>query len=405
MKRPTLAFAAAACILASSAAWAASTRVVVFKGGTTAEQRRNQIEALGGKLLRDYNFVNEALGEFGGRSIESLSTELPGKAPNATAIEDNKTSYWLSGQTYAPFPAVSGMISRARWAAAGEEREIAYAKTSVPGGAGGIPWGVERVNAPAAWKKGLDGTGVKIGVVDTGVDLTHPDLAANIGGGFNALIESAGANDDNGHGTHVAGTVAGAGANNVYGVAPKARIYAAKVLSAHGYGELAGIVSGVNWAIGQRVNVINMSLGNGNEAAALKQAVQYAHDAGIAVVCAAGNSAGPVDYPAAYPGAIAVSASDSGDALTSSSNRGPEIAFIAPGANIYSACMGGAYCEMSGTSMSSPHAAGLAALAYQAGAANADEALKMLKAAAVRLPSPGAQEQGAGLIDAAKIGK
>jgi len=144
-----------------------------------------------------------------------------------------------------------------------------------------IPWGIARVNASAAWAKGLDGSGIKVGIVDTGIDLTHPDLAGNIADSYNAIDNSLSANDDHGHGTHVAGTIAGMGVGDkgVYGVAPKARIYAAKVLNANGNGSLANVVDGINWTVGQNVNVINMSIGADAGSDALAQAVQAAHDA------------------------------------------------------------------------------------------------------------------------------
>ena len=125
--------------------------------------------------------------------------------------------------------------------------------------------------------------------------------------------------------------------------------------------------------------------------------------AAIAIVCAAGNDSGPVNYPAKYPQAIAISASDSSDKIASFSSRGAEIVIIAPGVSIYSTKKGGGYTSMSGTSMACPHAAGLAALAVGAGAKTAEEVRTALRAAATPLPNLKPTDQGAGMVDAGKI--
>ena len=409
MKKTALALALG--LIASCAM--AATRIVVFKNGTTAQQRKSQVEALGGKLVADYEYINESLADFGDMPTRSLSLDMARSAPDATVIDENRTRDWLQGGVYPPLAPVSGIISQARMASDSEPpAPVAEAAFSgvMADAKYRLPWGVERVNAKGAWKKGLDGSGVKVAVLDTGIDFNHPDLAPNIAGNYNALNHDAAARDDHGHGTHVAGTVAGVGDNDVFGVAPKAKIYAVKVLNARGSGNTAGIVDGINWTIGQHVNVINMSLGDKvggeDDVPAFRQAVKAAHDAGIAVVCAAGNDYGAaVNIPAAYPDAIAVSASSYSNDLARFSNKGPQIKFIAPGSGIHSAKAGGGYTFMDGTSMSSPHVAGLAALAYQAGAAGPDQAMEMLRAAALKLHSLKDNEQGFGLVNAEKIGK
>jgi len=146
-----------------------------------------------------------------------------------------------------------------------------------------------------------------------------------------------------------------------------------------------------------------MSLGGGSGTEALKLIMEKAHEAGIAIVCAAGNDSGPVNYPAKYPQAIAISASDSGDKIASFSSRGAEIVIIAPGVSVYSTKKGGGYTSMSGTSMACPHAAGLAALAVGAGANGAEAVRAALKNAATPLPGLTPVQQGAGLVDAFKL--
>jgi len=132
--------------------------------------------------------------------------------------------------------------------------------------------------------------------------------------------------------------------------------------------------------------------------------VDKAKESGITVVCAAGNDSGPVNYPAKYDSVIAVSALGTDDKIAYFSSRGPEIDFIAPGVSVYSTYKGGGYKTMSGTSMASPHVAGLAALAVSAGAKTPDEVFEMLKKAASYLGLK-PTEEGNGLIDASKIGK
>ncbi|MDA8132072.1 MAG: S8 family serine peptidase [Elusimicrobia bacterium] len=177
------------------------------------------------------------------------------------------------------------------------------------------------------------------------------------------------------------------------------------MLDKNGSGQYSWIISGIEWAVEHRMDVINMSLGGGQGNEALQQVMEKAGEAGVTVVCAAGNDSGPVNYPAKYPQAIAVSASDSSDKIASFSSRGPEIAVIAPGVNIYSTKKGGGYTTLSGTSMASPHVAGLAALAIGAGAHGPDAVRKALTGAAAKLPGLTSDQQGAGLVDAFKLAR
>jgi len=224
-----------------------------------------------------------------------------------------------------------------------------------------VPWGVAKVEGPAAWPASY-GTGVKVAVVDTGIDNNHPDLVDNIAGGYNSISPRRTWDDDNGHGTHVAGTIAAVdNAIGVVGVSPKARLYAVKVLDRRGYGYLSDIIEGLDWAISNKVQVVNLSLGgSGNET--FHQAIQRTVAAGVVVVAAAGNSGGAVIYPAAYEEVMAVSAIDQSDTITSWSSRGPEVDLAAPGLGINSTWNDGFYKEASGTSMATPHVSGAAAL-------------------------------------------
>ena len=274
-------------------------------------------------------------------------------------------------------------------------------------------WGINRVHAPAAWPI-TEGKGVKVAVIDTGIDSSHPDLSGSVDGGYSAITKTenpADYQDDNGHGTHVSGTIAAhRDGKGVVGVAPKARLYAVKVLDADGSGNLSDVVDGIVWAAKNHMDVANMSLGAPVDSEAMKRAVRFARGSGVVIVAAAGNSGGSVGFPGAYEDTIAVAASDSADNLASFSSRGPEVDFIAPGVDVLSAKMGGGFISYSGTSMASPHVAGLAALAVSQGYVGLngpDGVFAQLKKAAKRLPTQGmtAEMQGAGMIDAGALAR
>ena len=224
------------------------------------------------------------------------------------------------------------------------------------------PWGINRIDAEIAWPA-TTGAGVKVGIIDTGIDLNHPDLKSNIKGGFNAITQRKSAADDNGHGTHVAGTVAGIdNAIGVIGVSPDVSLYAIKVLGANGSGYLSDVIEGIQWAVAQNMNIINMSLGTSVNIESLHDAVIAANAAGVVIVAAAGNSGSALLYPAAYPETIAVGATDITDSIAPFSNRGTGLDLVAPGVDIFSTYKGSAYATLTGTSMASPHVAGTAAL-------------------------------------------
>jgi subtilisin family serine protease len=273
-----------------------------------------------------------------------------------------------------------------------------------------IPWGIARVNAPAAWPTG-QGEGIKVAVIDTGIDCFHPDLQCDFSAGINILDPDLAAMDDNEHGSHVSGTIAGRGIpGGVLGVAPKAELIAVKVLNQHGSGHLSGIIKGIHWAARVGVQVINLSLGSPINSPALERAVMRALSAGVVVVAAAGNS-GPtqntIGFPAGYPGVIAVAASDENDHIARFSSRGPAVGFAVSGVEILSTVPGGGYAKLSGTSMACPHVSGLAALAIERGALGPDGVRQKFSSAATKLCRethcrPTA-EQGEGIIDAARL--
>lgn len=226
-----------------------------------------------------------------------------------------------------------------------------------------LPWGIDRIDAELVWPGGNTADPIKVGVIDTGISNKHPDLLDNVKGGVNTINPNKNWNDDNGHGSHVAGIV-GALQNSigVVGAGPAVDLYAIKVLGANGSGFLSDVVEGIQWAVQNGMQVVNMSLGTSSDVPSLHDAVLVAHNAGVTVVAAAGNSGGAVIFPAAYSEVIAVSATDQNNVLASWSSRGPEVDLASPGVSIYSTYKGTGYATLSGTSMAAPHVAGSAAL-------------------------------------------
>ena len=282
-----------------------------------------------------------------------------------------------------------------------------------------LEYGVNKINAEVVWGgadgataviPGQGGAGARVAVIDTGVDCGHEDLAG--GCVYGANFTGAGQPfDDHGHGTHVAG-ILGARANEVgtIGVAPEATIYAVKVLAANGSGALSWVAAGIDWAVANDIQVINMSLGATTTSIALSDAVAAAHAAGVIVIAAAGNSGccNTVGYPAKLPGAMAVGAIDAADALASFSSTGPEVDVVAPGVAIRAPvptgsctlCDPSGYKVLNGTSMATPHVAGVAALLVSRGR-ESWEVWNLLTSTAVDLGAPGKDTSfGHGRVDA-----
>jgi subtilisin len=260
---------------------------------------------------------------------------------------------------------------------------------------GGNDWGADLVKAPEAWAKGYTGKGVVVAVIDTGVDRNHEDLKDNIwintneiadngidddgngyiddAQGWNFADNTNNTLDDNGHGTHVSGTIAGE--NNgigVTGVAYDAKIMPVKVLNASGSGSYDAIANGIYYAVNNGANVINLSLGGDFPNDTLESAIKYASNKGVTVCMAAGNdSSFQPGYPAHYADkyGIAVGAVDQNQDMAYFSNRSgfqPLTYVTAPGVGVYSTLPGNKYASYNGTSMATPHVAGVVALMLSA---------------------------------------
>ncbi len=245
-------------------------------------------------------------------------------------------------------------------------------------------WGVDKVGAPTVWQQGITGKGVTVAVVDTGIDVNHPDLDdldenpltndPKVVSWIDYVNSYPSPYDDHGHGTHVAGTISGTGANGIRtGVAPGTKLIAAKVFSEEGYGYTSDVILAFEWAVNNNADIISYSGGSSHQEI-YTTAINNVVAAGVVPVIAAGNS-GPGSNTISCPGdeinSIAIGATDSSDTIAYFSSRGPVTlggqTYIkpdvsAPGLNIISTFPGGGYDYMSGTSMATPHVSGTAAL-------------------------------------------
>jgi subtilisin family serine protease len=282
-------------------------------------------------------------------------------------------------------------------------------------------WHFESIQVPTAWDRST-GQGVIVAVVDTGVDFGAPDLANTQRlPGYDFANNDSDSTDDQGHGTHVAGTIAQSTNNGigVAGVAFNATLLPVKALGSNGQGSFDRIIQGVIYAVDQGANVINLSLAGRSGSQALREAVQYAHDRGVVVVAAAGNSSGPVEFPAAYDDfVIAVGATRFDSTRAPYSNFGPQVDLMAPGGDTRTdqnqdgyadgvlqqtfkiPGSGYTYLFFEGTSMASPHIAGVAALMLSVKPdASPEEIKSAMMQTARNIGSP--DEFGAGLVQAA----
>ena len=235
-------------------------------------------------------------------------------------------------------------------------------------------WGVDHIRADSVHTRNPSNTGVGITVcvVDTGINYNHLDLNANYVSGYDFVNGDSDPLDDNGHGTHVSGTIAAeADAAGVIGVAPGAKLIVAKVLDSAGSGSYSNVIAGINWCKDNSAKVISMSLGGSSGSTALQSAVDTAYANNILVVAAAGNSGNfkgkgdSVGYPAKYNSVIAVAATDSNDKRASWSSTGSKVEISAPGVSVTSTWLGTTgYNTISGTSMATPHVSGVAALIW-----------------------------------------
>lgn len=268
-----------------------------------------------------------------------------------------------------------------------------------------VPWNVSRVLGGAS-PPPHGGENVRVGIIDTGIDLKHPDLAANIKGGINLIDPHKPPQDGHGHGTHIAGII-GACDNEfgIIGVAPSVSLFAIKALNDKGKGSLSRIIHGIEWAVRQRLDILNISF-NGNISAkqpladVVKKAVQH----GLLLITSAGNHGRPsgsgdtIEWPARFPLPLAVGALTRRNKRAPFSAAGPKLDISAPGVHILSTFPNHRLAKLSGTSMAAAHVTGVAALLKQAHpSANSLQLRRMLKKQAMQTPGT-PRETGAGLV-------
>lgn len=341
-------------------------RFIVTFENSVREQDKGAARAVGAEVLKELPLVRGLVVA----APNSAAAQRLSKLPGVAHVEADVKAHILAPSRCTPWPVCKD------------------GTTTVPEQPSQIlPWGVARIGAQQAWSVSR-GAGVKVAVIDTGIDRDHPDLIGNLAGGVNFVKRSSGPSwkapdatawdDNHGHGTHVAGTIAAKdNTTGVVGVAPDARVYGVKVLASDGSGYVSDIISGIEWSVANNIDVINMSLGLSSHVQALQDAVDAAYRADVLIVAAAGNvgdgygATNEVSYPAKYDSVIAVAATDSTDKIAYFSSDGAEVELAAPGVDVVSTLMGGGYGAMNGTSMATPHVAGVAA-AMRAGTTAAD---------------------------------
>lgn len=267
-------------------------------------------------------------------------------------------------------------------------------------------WGVARIGAGEVHHEGNVGSGVKVAVIDSGIDYNHTELSGAHVGGYNFVSNTNDPFDDNGHGTHVAGTVAAAmNGVGVVGTSPGVNLYSLKVLDSSGGGYWSDVIAAVEWTVTEGIELTNNSYGAGSDPGTLvRSAFDNSAAAGVLHIAAAGNSGNcggrgnSVGYPARYDSVVAVAATNQNDNRPCFSSTGPSVELAAPGVSINSTVPGGGYASWSGTSMASPHVAGTAALVMAAGVSDIAQVRQVLRDTADNLGN--SNHYGYGLVNA-----
>lgn len=319
--------------------------VVTWKSGTAAAGRMANLEAAGGQVVDQIEPLNI--------DVIDVANLMAADAALAETLIDS----------YKQNPDVLAI-----------EPNYLYEAAYTPNDPGrSSQWAWSKIQAYNAWDITRGSSNVVIAIVDTGIQLNHPDLDAKIVAGYDFVDRDTNASDGNGHGTHVAGTAAAETNNGIggAGTCPNCRLMPVRVLNNSGSGTLSGVAQGITYAADRGAKVINLSLGGTGGASALQSAINYAWNKGVFVACAAGNSnTSQASYPAYYSNCFAVASTMSNDARSSFSNYGTWVEVAAPGSSIYSTYPTSTYGNLNGTSMATPHVAGLAGLLASQGLTN-----------------------------------
>jgi subtilisin len=362
-------------------------KIVVFRDTVSDTAKQGAVREVGGNSLKQLGLVNATAAELTPTGAAALALR-----PDVVRVEDDSL---LREDSVNPPTTVAPDRGSGGGPGTRPQSQV-------------VPWGVDRINAARAWEASHGGDGVKVAVLDSGIDLSHPDL--KVVGGVNEVDPGKSYNDDRGHGTHVAGIIAALNnSRGVVGVAPSAALYAVKVLDKDGSAWASDIIAGLDWCVSHKMRVVNMSFGTSEDQQSIHDAIIRARAAGIVLVASAGNygpAGNSVHYPALYPEVLAVSATDSSDKIASWSSNGPQIAVAAPGVDIYSTYFDGGYATMSGTSMAAPHVTGAIALRLKDHPRDTpDDISSALRKSADKLRGLTRDQQGAGLVDAFSLVK
>ena len=393
-------------------------KIVIFHDSTLLADQQQVVAQSGSSMVHILSLIN------------ALAVQLP-------AVGTAEALAFLQGN-----PLVQGVYDDLVGMVDGGSHPICIA-SALPPVPQSYPWGLQTIDVPAVHPQ-WQGSGVRVAVLDTGIDVSHPELSPRVIGGYNARAGEVLYVDDNGHGTHMAGIIA-ADLNNpvagIIGVAPQASFLAVKVLDQYGAGYLSDFIAGLQWVSNNGIplaKLVNMSLGFSSGSLPLQKAIQSLYTSGVIMVASAGNHCaqspdqdeggggdclgGPalvcdpaqtaVKYPAAYPEVMAVVATDFYDDITAYSLAGPQVAVAAPGGSkatgmrILSTHTGGGYGWGSGTSQAAAHVTGAIALALQKQPGLSFVQVKnFLQTTATKLTDPStglpypSTQQGAGLVN------
>ncbi len=331
-------------------------KIIVFRSGTPKELSQKILKQARTEILKDLSLING----FAVKLPSEKSIEVISRYSEILRVDDD-------------IP-VETLI-------------LPTSQSSIPS----VSWGVDRIDADLAWQVNK-GKGIRVAVLDTGIDLDHPEIKDNIKGGFSSNGVSF--EDDIGHGTFIAGIIKE--------IAPEVELYSVKVLD-KGKGYLSDVILGLEWCIQNKIQVINIGFGSEIDNQSFREAILKTYAQGIVIVAPAGNKGkNEVDFPARYPEVFAITATDKNDQLALFSNFGPEIDFAAPGVDISSTFLGGGHRNFSGSSLASAHVTGtVALLLYLRSHANPDQIKEILSSTAENIGLE-REKEGAGLVDAAR---
>ncbi|SKA06833.1 S8 family peptidase [Selenihalanaerobacter shriftii] len=265
-------------------------------------------------------------------------------------------------------------------------------------------WGLKAIDALNAWAHFRE---VRVGIIDTGVDLNHYDLTP-VHNGLNTINHKTLPYDSHGHGTHISGIIGGRkNGKGILGILPDVEIYPIKAFNRNGEGRLSSVIEGIEWSIKNNIKILNMSFGTTEDNSSLKKAVKKAYKSGITMVAASGNKGRKtIDYPAKYPEVIAVAAINERKKIANFNNYGEGLDLLAPGVNIKSTWRNNRFRTLNGTSMATAHVTGAIALLISIFKdLNPKQTKELLIKGASSIPSVPKEKQGAGIVNILKTMK